>query len=398
VTGATAPAPATLADLIDLVGGRVACLAMSEDRNAKVTVLLFPPGQDRPGYVAKVPTTPTAAGQVTREAAVLGDPALRALGPIGATIPRPVMTVEHLGRPVLVTSGLPGRNMFAEYHSWRHTARAATVRADFAAAGRWLSELHRHTARSGCDLASMLDGAAESIARRFGDDAATAADLDRLEGLRCRLSGHRLARVMQHGDFWPGNLLTSDGRVSGVIDWEHARPDGVPVRDLARFAISYSLYLDRHTRPGRRVAGHPGLRADRWGAGLEYAVGAPGWYPELVRGFVAGGLRRLGVPANRWRDVMLAELASIAAETDHPGFARSHLLLFRRLTGGPQGERPPGPAAGGSGGSPRGPATGGFGGRRPPRVSHRGVGGSSPRVSHRGFGESPPRVSTARGR
>ena len=36
----------TLSDLIDDAGGRVACLAMSKDPNAKVTVLLFRPGDD----------------------------------------------------------------------------------------------------------------------------------------------------------------------------------------------------------------------------------------------------------------------------------------------------------------------------------------------------------------
>jgi aminoglycoside phosphotransferase len=337
VSPAPAAAPSTLSGLIEMVGGRVACLAMSVDQNAKVTLLLFPPGQDRPGYVAKVPTTLAAAEQINREAAVLRESRLRALGPVSATIPEPVMTVEHHGRPVLVTTALPGRNMFAEYHRWRHTARPAAVRADFAAADRWLSGLHRYTARGSCDLARTLDDAPAAIARRFGGDADIATDLRRLAGLRARLAGYPIARATHHGDFWPGNLLTAGGRVTGVIDWEHARAGGVPARDPARFALSYSLYLDRHTRPGRRVAGHPGLRAGRWGAGLEYALNGSGWYPELVRRFMAGALTRLGAPERCWRDVVLAELASMAAETDHPGFARSHLVLFRRLHDG--GER-----------------------------------------------------------
>lgn len=324
----------SLAGLIDLVGGRVACLAMSKDQNAKVTVLLFPGGQDQPGYVAKVPTTGTAARRVEREAELLSDPELRVLGPISATIPQPIMTVEHRGHRVMVTTGLPGRSMLADYHSWRHTARASAVRADFAAAGLWLAELHRRTAKGETDLASMLDGAAPAIARRYGGDRATAADLYQLAAIRDRLAGHRVARAMLHGDFWPGNLLMTDGRVCGVIDWESARRDGLPTHDLAHFVITYSLYLDRHTRPGRRVGGHPGLRAGPWGAGLEYALNGTGWYPELARRFLADGLRRLSVPPCCGRDVTLAELASIAAHADHPDFARNHLLLFRRLHAG----------------------------------------------------------------
>jgi hypothetical protein len=136
-----------------------------------------------------------------------------------------------------------------------------------------------------------------------------------------------------HGDFWPGNLMVDRGHVLGVIDWEAARPAGSPVGDLARFATSYSLYLDRHTRPGRRVTGHPGLRADRWGAGVAYAMDGSGWYPDLVRSFVMTGLERVGVPSSCWRDVLLADVAASAAAADHDDFARNHLMLFRRLTG-----------------------------------------------------------------
>ena len=49
--------PRTLVGFIDQAGGRAACLAVSRDPNAKVTILLFPPDEDRTDYVAQVPTT-----------------------------------------------------------------------------------------------------------------------------------------------------------------------------------------------------------------------------------------------------------------------------------------------------------------------------------------------------
>jgi aminoglycoside phosphotransferase (APT) family kinase protein len=326
--------PRTLASFIDQVGGRAACLAVSRDPNAKVTVLLFPPGAARPAYVAKVPTTDVAARSVEREAAQLTEVGARPLGPVGTTIPKVVATVEHLGRPVLVMTAMPGQSMLAAYHSWRHTARREAVAADFAAAGAWLAGLQSSTAGTGqASLARMLDGVAESVGRRFGGQPGTEDDLAELAGLADRLAGHLVPQPVVHGDFWPGNLLVDQGQVLGVIDWEAARPAGSPVSDLARFATSYSLYLDRHTRPGRRVAGHPGLRAGRWGAGVEYAIDGTGWYPDLARSFVMSGLERLGVPSSCWRDVLLADLAATAATTDHDEFARHHLLLFRRMTG-----------------------------------------------------------------
>ena len=128
---ATQLAPPSLAGLIDEVGGRAACLALSKDPNAKMTILLFPPGAARPSYVAKVPTTDASARSIEREAARLTEVSRRGLGPSSATVPEVVGVAEHLGRPVLVTTALPGRSMLAAYHTWRHTARPATVADGF---------------------------------------------------------------------------------------------------------------------------------------------------------------------------------------------------------------------------------------------------------------------------
>jgi hypothetical protein len=323
-----------LAAFIGEVGGRAACLALSRDPNAKQTILLFPPGADRPAFVAKVPTSRAAARSVEREAARLTDLADRGLGAAAGTVPRVVARLEHLGLPVLVTTALPGRSMLADYHAWRHTARPASVAADFAAAGAWLSAFHRATVgdadRGEAGVAAM-DLVGEAIRVRFAGRGGVDDDVAHVEGLRRRLAAFPVPTGVVHGDFWPGNLLVSGGEVSGVIDWELALPDGPATRDLARFVIAYSLYLDRHTRPGRRVAGHPGLRAGPWGGGVDYVMNGTGWYPDLARAFMREGLRRLGVPGRCWRDVLLADLAAMAAQADHAGFAWNHLLLFRRL-------------------------------------------------------------------
>lgn len=321
----------TLGELVDKFGGRAVALAFSKDPNAKVTILLFGPGSARPELVAKVPTTAVAAISVERESATLRRLGSRPMGRVGDTIPRVVETVEHSDFPVMVTGALPGTAMLIRYHAWRHTARPAAVATDFDAAATWLSSFQEATAGADDDLANLLDGVSAALSRRFDGHNGLACDLDDLASLQSRLSGLRMPRTVVHGDFWLGNLLVEGGSVSGVVDWELARDAALPAHDLARFAVAYSLYLDRHTRPGRRVAGHPGLRADRWGAGLDYAIDGTGWYPELVRHFLTEGLSRLGVDPRLWRDVVLAELAVLAAEVDHLEFARDHLAVFRRL-------------------------------------------------------------------
>jgi aminoglycoside phosphotransferase (APT) family kinase protein len=141
-----------------------------------------------------------------------------------------------------------------------------------------------------------------------------------------------------HGDYWFGNLLLGGDRVVGVVDWESGALVGEPLRDVARFAVSYALYLDRHVRPGHRVPGHRGLRADSWGAGLAWAAAGRGWFGALTREYVSAALERLGLPAALWSEVVVAGIAEVVATADHPDFAQSHLDLLVRLLDDPMPE------------------------------------------------------------
>ena len=177
----------------------------------------------------------------------------------------------------------------------------------------------------------MDAGVTSRLANRFSEDGRIMDDVDRLAAIHARLRRNTVPRTASHGDFWVGNVLLSNGRVSGVVDWEAGATSGEPVRDLVRFAIMYALFLDRRTKPGRQVAGHAGLRAGSWGAGVGYALQGTGWFPGPFRGFLRDGLARLGASADSWRDAALAGIAEVAALTDYDGFARLHLELFRRL-------------------------------------------------------------------
>jgi hypothetical protein len=179
----------------------------------------------------------------------------------------------------------------------------------------------------------MDGGVAEALRARFGGDALLDDDLGRLSAIHDGLRRERVPRTAVHGDLWVGNVLLDGVRVAGVVDWEMGAARGEPVRDLVRFPLMYALYLDRHARRrGGRVAGHRGLRASSWGAGVEYALDGRGWFPELFRRFVCEGLVRLGGSPDRWRDAAIAGLAEGAAFSDDEDFAGSLLELFRRAT------------------------------------------------------------------
>jgi aminoglycoside phosphotransferase (APT) family kinase protein len=121
--------------------------------------------------------------------------------------------------------------------------------------------------------------------------------------------------VLLHGDFWPGNILWRDGRLSGVVDWEDAKI-GDPLADLAISRLDTLLIYGRDaslalTRAyakssGISIGGLPywdllaALRAAtaiaEWAAGFP-ALGRPDLTEERLREelrwFAAGALERV---------------------------------------------------------------------------------------------------------
>ncbi len=321
---------ASLWDFVDDSGLRSVVLGASKDPNAKVSILLVSPATGRAELVVKLATTDAAGLAVERERRTLE--AVRALlpGSLLATLPRPIEMVEFDGRPAMVATALSGRPMTVSYLRRGHTADRGRVASDLGTAGAWLGAIHESTAGSPGPIRLAAD-LSTPLFRRYPEELREGPVPVALAEIGARLSAAVTPQTVVHGDFWFGNVLLEDGRLPGVVDWESADTSGEPVRDLARFAVSYAVYLDHRTRRGRQVAGHPGLRADKWGAAVEFALDGTGWFPELFRGFLESGLRRLGAAETLWRDLALAGIAELAARSDDDDFARRNLDLFRRL-------------------------------------------------------------------
>ena len=324
------PGDSDLRTLLSTPGSRVVLLDGSRDPNSGVTVLLTVPGSTEPHMAVKVATTAAAAEVIVREARLLVELRRRPLPRVDRTVPRHLGVFDADGMLASATSVVPGVPMRTSYHAFRHLARPGTVRGDFAAAQDWLVALHSDSMTAAAPIA-LLDGVAAQIAARWPDDSRAQALAERLGPLAAHLSTAGTPRTVVHGDFWAGNLLVSHDTVTGVVDWADAELSGEPLRDVVRFVLSYSLYLDRHTRAGRPVTGHPGLRADGWGAGIRYGMSGQGWYGQLVRGFTEDALVRLGAPAGLWRTALLAGLGEIAATADHADFASQHRDLLLQL-------------------------------------------------------------------
>jgi lipopolysaccharide/colanic/teichoic acid biosynthesis glycosyltransferase/O-antigen/teichoic acid export membrane protein len=318
-------------DLLDVRDMETIVLALSKDPNAKLTVLLLPRGGSRPTLAVKVPTTEAAEGNIFAERRVLSELNARLPASMLATIPTTSDMLNVEGRPILVATALPGSPMAARYHGWRHVATPSAVEADFKMVGEWLAKFQSATA--GVSMPIDMDGGITDVLRtRFANDLSLDSALARLSATYARLSKTTTPRTAVHGDFWFGNLLVAGDEISGVIDWESGTSCGEPVRDIVRFAITYALYLDRHSPAGGRVAGHSGLRTGVWGSGIEFALDGRGWFPDLFRNFMRDSLSRLGADPNCWREATLAGLAEVSAVSDHEAFAWLHWQLFARLS------------------------------------------------------------------
>lgn len=332
VTTARPTVPVVRAMVRDAVGDhlpgratRSVVVAMSRDDNPKATVMVFTDAAPAPELVIKVALTTEASRAVSAEAGALL--ALEGLDPgrVGGTVPQCLDLRHGGGHAALVMSAQPGVPLAVGYHRWRHTARPAAVARDFACAAAWLRAL----AELSVAPAAQPDWSA-MLCRRWPGEPAVVGAARVLEGIRERLDTSRTGRVC-HGDFWCGNILRTGSAASGVVDWERSTFGGDNLADRVRFALSYSLYLDRHTPRGRPVRGHEGLVARHWGDGIRYALQGSGWYPNLLRGFVAEGLLASSRPVELWREALLLGLAEIAATSDHDGFGRDHLELFTEL-------------------------------------------------------------------
>ncbi|MDQ6900153.1 MAG: aminoglycoside phosphotransferase family protein [Candidatus Dormibacteraeota bacterium] len=319
-----------LDDLIDVPGMHSIVVGISKDPNAKIVVLLIPNGASLPAYVVKVPTTDIAAASVESEIHTLSALERVLPGWVGRQVPRVEAVLHFKGRPALVMTALAGSPMTTRYHRWRHTARPGRVVADFEMAGNWLAALQAATAGQRRPV-ELCPGLPARLRSRFAGDPWQPPALE-IVGEACRRLGTTASpRTAVHGDFWAGNMLVDGNELSGIVDWEAGTVSGEPIRDLVRFALTYALYLDRHVLSGVRVPGHNGLRVGTWGAGIEYAVSGQGWFPDLFRRFLQGGMARLGADPRCWREAVLVGISEVAAVADHIEFARQHLRLLAKF-------------------------------------------------------------------
>jgi aminoglycoside phosphotransferase (APT) family kinase protein len=149
----------------------------------------------------------------------------------GVPAPRPVYLDAAgalVGEPTLVMTRVPGRATLAP------ADRSAYVRelgAALAAVHRLSVDEHVGLPR---DVVPDLWAMTEPGGRLAGDEGAVI--LERL--LRWRPQHERLGLV--HGDYWAGNTLWEDGRLTSIVDWDQAAL-GDPNADVGYCRVDLAL-------------------------------------------------------------------------------------------------------------------------------------------------------------
>jgi hypothetical protein len=217
-----------------------------------------------PRLVARVGSGPPAARESMGEARALETFAASA-ETAGAAVPHPRTTFRLDGVPVLVETGVPGR-VAASTLSER--PRDVQVVLDRVLA--WLLRWNRATATSATLTPALLEdevlAPARLVARVIPAGDAYVELLDRL----CRdVAGASVTLAAAHDDLTMTNvLLAPDGSI-GIVDWETARADALPLVDFL-YAV-----VDAYAASARYVD-RAGAFADCFGAGGRHAqaVGA----------------------------------------------------------------------------------------------------------------------------
>ena len=174
-------------------------------------------------------------------------------------MPRAVTWGDQQGRPYYLETALPG---IGAADLVRRQAEPVSMMQD--AAGL-IGQLHRGTMRRRRvdeALFARLAGDHLTLLRQLAADWPESALLRRKleqldELLRTQIAGRELPFSWTHGDFWPGNLLIQPaiGRIGGVVDWDRASVDQIPLHDLLHL-LAYTRKLQRRSELGEEIVSY----------------------------------------------------------------------------------------------------------------------------------------------
>ncbi len=229
-------------------------------RSDVVVALIGARAQDAARLVLKLPLTSDAERSTSdHRQVVVTLHQLPELQAFCAFVPRAIAWGDLQGRPYYLETALPG---IGAADLVRRQAEPVSMMQD---AARLIGQLHLGTLqRRKVDeaLFARLAGDDLALLRRLavGWPEATLLQqkLEQLDDLlHAQIAGHELPFSWTHGDFWPGNLLIQPaiGLIGGVVDWDRASADQIPLHDLLHL-LAYTRKLQRRSELGEEIVAY----------------------------------------------------------------------------------------------------------------------------------------------
>jgi aminoglycoside phosphotransferase (APT) family kinase protein len=229
-------------------------------RSDVVVAMIAGEASDEPHMVLKLPLTPDAERSTTgHRQVVMQLHQLPALQSFCELVPRAIAWGDYEERPYYLETALPG---IGASELVRRQAEPATMKQESA---RLIRQLHLATMQrrivddalfarlAGDDLALL-----GQLAAGWPETALLRQQLARLEAeLRVQLYGSELPFSWAHGDFWPGNLLLrpDSGAIGGIVDWDRASGDQIPLYDLLHL-LAYTRKMQQRSELGEEIVSY----------------------------------------------------------------------------------------------------------------------------------------------
>lgn len=225
-------------------------------RSDVVVLLLASDANHAPTIVLKLPRTPDAQQSTLQHRQVLADlqsqPALQAFA---ALLPRPLAWGTFEGHAYYVETALHGQTAssvvrhHAELPAFGQAALAAIRQLHLATLQRRAIDAAGFAELAGNDLAALYQ-----FCERWPEPPLCRERLQAIEALlRRQLIGPELPFSWCHGDFWPGNLLVlPDGTLGGIVDWDRAQPNQLPLLDLLHL-LAYTYKMQQRIELGETL-------------------------------------------------------------------------------------------------------------------------------------------------
>ena len=215
---------------------RLTCALLSGGPRAlsKVVGVVYAPGDRSPACVVKWPRVDDAEAGLANEAMVL-EACHRDGDVIG--VPRVLAATGSGARLAVAETVVEGAPMFMRLTAANFDGLARSGAA-------WLADFHtgrRGPVADAAALRTRVNGAVARFAETFSDVIERTL-LDDTIGLLRGLRG--VPTVIEHRDYGPWNIFTTDAGQLGVLDWESSRIDGLPLLDLIYFVTYMAFFLD----------------------------------------------------------------------------------------------------------------------------------------------------------